>query len=427
MADYIPEHLMVQILQRLPVKSLIRFTSVSKRWRLIILSDPNFAKSQFQQSRSRRVLCLDRKESEFDSRDMEMPWSTGESSTDRKLSCPFKQPGYNLNALFSCNGLVCAALSDRNWTDLDIYLWNPSTQFFKKLPGAPLRFPFTRCYGFGYLSATGDYRVLIGNFCTLNNNHHIFSSNTNSWKSIQSPLPVQRDDQWILSNEALHSVEKEILAFDLNHDKFQTMPLPDPEPGQYIRELGDFRGCLCAFDYKNQCIGFIDLWVMKEYNVGESWTKFFTLKIFDLQPMVVLYLRPIMVMETSTILEIELSNDRRLIDTEFKLIKSCHKEEKFETHEISRKMYAKMIGYEESLLWLGVHNNRNWPMELAKKAMNASEAEKNGEQGGMKDNVDNQGSNPVNVCVQNHGSSSVHVQQQTKQMIAKEQVSHSCK
>ncbi|XP_062014074.1 F-box protein At3g07870-like [Rosa rugosa] len=333
MADNLPEDLIVQILEKLPIKSLIRFTSVSKRWRLIILSDPNIAKSQFQETQSRRVLlCLHCKEPEFESRDSETPWSTGDSSTDRKLSCPFKQPGYNLHSLFSCNGLVCAALDDRNWTHLDIYIWNPSTQFFKKLPPSPLRFAFPRCYGFGYLSATGDYKVLIGNW-SLNTDHHIFSFNTNIWKRIESPLCLQRDDQWTLSNEALHLVDKEILAFDLTHDKFRTMPLPDPERGQYIRELGDFRGCLCAFDYKNQRIGFIDLWVMKEYNVGESWTKLFTLKISD-QPMPVLCLRPIMVMETSTILEIGISNEGSLgrhLDTEFKLIKSYHKEEKFET------------------------------------------------------------------------------------------------
>ncbi|KAM5584124.1 F-box/kelch-repeat protein [Rosa sericea] len=396
MADNLPEDLIVQILKRLPIKSLIRFTSVSKRWRFIILSDPNFAKSQFQQTKSRRVLfCLYCKES----RTLETPWSTGENYADRKLRCPFKQPGDELYSFSSCNGLVCAALCDRNRMGLEIYIWNPSTQFFKKLPTSPLRFPFLRCYGFGYLSATGDYKVLIGNLYSLNTNHHIFSSNTNIWKRIKSPLRLQRDDQWTLSNEALHLVDKEILAFDLTHEKFRTMPLPGPEPGQYIRELGDFRGCLCAFDSKNQRIGFIDMWVMKEYNVGESWTKLFTLRISD-QSMFLFFLRPIMVMETSTILEIGISNEGRHTDTEFKLIKSCHKEEKFETLRVSRKMYGKMIGYEESLLWLGDHNNRTCPMELAKKARNASEAggQNNGEQGRMNVNVDNQGSNPVNMC-----------------------------
>ncbi|XP_062014073.1 putative F-box protein At3g16210 [Rosa rugosa] len=154
MADYLPEDVIVQILQRLPIKSLIRFTSVSKCWRFIILSDPNFAKSQFQETKSRRVLfCLYCKES----RALETPWSTGENSTDcRKLRCPFKQPDDELYSFSYCNGLVCAALCDRNRMGMEIYIWNPSTQFFKELPASPLRFPFLRCYGFGYLSATDD-------------------------------------------------------------------------------------------------------------------------------------------------------------------------------------------------------------------------------------------------------------------------------
>ncbi|PRQ28854.1 putative F-box domain-containing protein [Rosa chinensis] len=149
MADYLPEHVIVQIMERLPIKSLIRFTSVSKRWRFIILSDPNFAKSRFQQTRSRRVLlcheceydrmsfpCPDCPEPEFGSRDLETPWST----EDRKVRCPFKKPGDELQSLYSCNGLVCVTLYHRHcMEDLDIYIWNPSTQFFKKLPASPLQ------------------------------------------------------------------------------------------------------------------------------------------------------------------------------------------------------------------------------------------------------------------------------------------------
>ncbi|KAM5588334.1 F-box protein CPR1-like [Rosa sericea] len=360
MADYLPEHVIVQIMERLPIKSLIRFTSVSKRWRFIILSDPNFAKSQFQQTRSRRVLCFDPRESEFESRDLETSWSTGDDSMDRKLRCPFKNPDDELRSLSSCNGLVCATFSPRHTIDLDIYIWNPSTQFYKKLPASPLRVqrvPYVRCYGFGYLSATGEYKVLINNLYSLNIEHHIFSSNSNIWKRIAVPFRLHMDVAGTLSNEALHWIDKEILAFDLAHEKFRTMLLPDFKPGQCIMELGEFRGCLCAFDYQNQHIGFIDLWVMKEYNVSESWTKLFTLKISD-RPVRMQSLRLIMVMETGTVLEKAPISEGRDWVTEFKLIKSGHKEEKFETRKVSRKMHGNthMIGYEESLLWLGDHS-----------------------------------------------------------------------
>ncbi|KAL6200616.1 hypothetical protein ACLB2K_030397 [Fragaria x ananassa] len=53
----VPEDVVVRILMRLPVKSLIRFTYVSKQWRSIIISDPKFAKHQFELASQQRTLC----------------------------------------------------------------------------------------------------------------------------------------------------------------------------------------------------------------------------------------------------------------------------------------------------------------------------------------------------------------------------------
>ncbi|KAL6200564.1 hypothetical protein ACLB2K_030345 [Fragaria x ananassa] len=52
----IPEDLVVRILCRLSVRTLIRFTRVSKRWRFIIISDPQFAKSHLQIASEQRSL-----------------------------------------------------------------------------------------------------------------------------------------------------------------------------------------------------------------------------------------------------------------------------------------------------------------------------------------------------------------------------------
>ena len=45
----LPEEVMLEILLRLPVKSLLRFKSVCKHW-LSLISDPNFAKLHFERS-----------------------------------------------------------------------------------------------------------------------------------------------------------------------------------------------------------------------------------------------------------------------------------------------------------------------------------------------------------------------------------------
>jgi len=57
---YLPDELITQILLRLPVKSLIRFKSVSKSW-CSLISNPSFAKSQFQitaATHTRRILFI---------------------------------------------------------------------------------------------------------------------------------------------------------------------------------------------------------------------------------------------------------------------------------------------------------------------------------------------------------------------------------
>ncbi|XP_024155856.1 F-box/kelch-repeat protein At3g06240-like [Rosa chinensis] len=173
-SECLPKDLIVKILEMLSIKSLIRFTCVSKRWRFMILSDPNFAKSQFQiaseqQTVSRRALC-EAHESDCESLDFEKPMDS------RKVRCPFKQPGRRVRILCSCNGLVVAAPSNS-----DMYIWNPSTGFFKKLPDPGP-------YGFGYLAATDDCKLIVNFFRGEKIvKAKVFSSRANSWKTIELP------------------------------------------------------------------------------------------------------------------------------------------------------------------------------------------------------------------------------------------------
>ncbi|XP_024156358.1 F-box protein CPR1-like [Rosa chinensis] len=152
-----------------------------------------------------------------------------------------------------------------------------------------------------------------------------------------------------LLNEALHWLEMfddVIVAFNLADEEFRTMPLPvveDDYDGVYFRHLGDFGGCRCVFGKADTNAGSMDLWVMRESDVGNSWTRLFNLKLSN-QPEQIYYVNPIFVMETSTFLEIHSNSERRV-----KLVRSYHNEEKIEQTHMDR---LSMIGYEERLLWL---------------------------------------------------------------------------
>ncbi|KAK1367155.1 putative F-box domain-containing protein [Heracleum sosnowskyi] len=151
---YFAEDLIAQILDRLPVKSLLRFRCVSKPW-CSLIDSPHFVKAHLRRS-------------------IECNTSTGliirgaldwyADSLDDTTAIEFDE---TLRTLLrgtclvgSCNGLICLYKPKT-----DIFLWNLATRRYRKLPTAPTDFlrpfdirPFL--YGFGYDAVNDDYKVL---------------------------------------------------------------------------------------------------------------------------------------------------------------------------------------------------------------------------------------------------------------------------
>lgn len=156
---HIPEDIIVDILSRLPIKSLIRCRCVLKRWGSIV-SDPQFAKVQFkvasqQKPSSRRLLLCNVYETE--SIDLETRLCSGANFWGSKLTLPFQQPKYtDKRALGSCDGLVCLCIS--TITSTELYIWNPSTGFLHKLPNPEFsgKMDYVFYSGFGHLSVTDE-------------------------------------------------------------------------------------------------------------------------------------------------------------------------------------------------------------------------------------------------------------------------------
>ncbi|XP_004289386.1 PREDICTED: F-box/kelch-repeat protein At3g06240-like [Fragaria vesca subsp. vesca] len=138
----IPEDIIVEILSKLPVKSLLRFRCVSKRW-CSIVSDPQFAKLQFkvacEQKTLNHRLLFTRNDSEFESLDLETPWN-GDKPSIRKLTAALEFAEWSrlhAEVLGSCNGLVSVAtpnIWDPSTGVIQCYIWNPSTGFSHTLP-----------------------------------------------------------------------------------------------------------------------------------------------------------------------------------------------------------------------------------------------------------------------------------------------------
>ncbi|XP_020225504.1 F-box/kelch-repeat protein At3g06240 [Cajanus cajan] len=279
----LPTELIIQILLRLPVKSLLRFKCVSKSWYSLI-SDSHFAKSHFElvATGTQRLLFIEPSIPVI--RSIDFNASLHDDSASFALNLNFPHP---TRIIGSCRGLVLLDC----WQSL--LVWNPSTGFHKQLSHSPIAsdmdaFFFTFLYGFGYDSSTDDYLVVQVSYnptLDVASRVEFFSLRANAWKEIEdihlSYMNSGDDERFgSLLNDAIHWLAfrddvsmNVIVAFDLMERSFSEIPLPavDLECEFYFCELkvlGESLSLCIA-----GCDSPAEIWVMEEYKVQSSWTK----------------------------------------------------------------------------------------------------------------------------------------------------------
>ncbi|CAJ2654073.1 unnamed protein product [Trifolium pratense] len=289
-ALYLPIELIIQILLRLPVKSLICFKSVCKTW-FTLISNPNFGNSHFQFSESTqtlRILSISAIPTQIRSIDFEVLFNNHSNSLNPNLSLP--QSYFPLHIKGSCRGFIFFNCSSNN------YIWNPSTGFCKSLPLSPTigsNFgTYSYLYGFGYDHSRDDY-LLASLYPALaadvSSHLEIFSLRDNAWKEIEdTPFPYWSPYHYpklgLLFNEALHwfvsrssSLVDVIVSFNLMERKLFEIPIPS-DFGDYLLDIGSwvFGEFLSLWAMRNRIV---EIWVMKEYKVHSSWIKNIVLSI----------------------------------------------------------------------------------------------------------------------------------------------------
>lgn len=161
-----------------------------------------------------------------------------------------------------------------------MYLINPTTMEFVKLPASPLVREAVRIGGvLGYDSSNDDYKIVTVSCDEPTSNEtsvDVFSLRSGSWKRIKS-LPYHLDFRsGVFLNGAIHwlaytdSGDHSVIAFDLTCEKFNPVPIPRGEFASF--KLVDLGGCLAMV--VKQTFHQIDFCIMQEYGIGESWTKF---------------------------------------------------------------------------------------------------------------------------------------------------------
>ncbi|XP_058753567.1 F-box protein CPR1-like [Vicia villosa] len=287
----LPSEVITEILSRVPAKPLLRLRTICKWWRSLIDSTDFVF---FHLTKSRHSIIILRQNSRLFELDL--------NSMDRvkELDHPLMCYSNRIKVLGSCNGLLCIC----NIAD-DIAFWNPSIRKHRIIPSEPLIRKETkenhaittllaaRVYGFGYDSFSGEYKLVsISYFVDLHNRSFdshvkIYTMRTDVWKTLTSmpyALCCARTMGVYLSG-ALHWVvtrdlEPEsldlIVAFDLRFEVFREVKLPGSVDGKLDMDVAVLRGMLCMVENRGKD-GF-DVWVMREYGLGESWCKLFSVE-----------------------------------------------------------------------------------------------------------------------------------------------------
>ncbi|XP_055814316.1 F-box/kelch-repeat protein At3g23880-like [Solanum dulcamara] len=290
----LPTELINEILVRLPVKSLVKFRLVSKTW-LRLISSSDFVKTHINISANnkayhRLMLGFDRPENNLKGCSVSsLLYDHVTRAID--LDYPPKKSHQTIKIVGSVNGLICVAIEEK-----DLFIWNPSIRKLTKLPAYRTDCFFS--YGFGYDELHDDYKVVgitrsARHIDSPSDVSKIYSLNNNSWSCLddfQTGIPFMKSGMfvngklhWAIATNRFSSYYDNwgIIFVDLADGRWGEIEKPCCGERNSV-----FMPCLSVLGtdlsmFCSRLCSHLDLWVMKEYGVKESWTKMFTIKYPD--------------------------------------------------------------------------------------------------------------------------------------------------
>ncbi|KAM7485487.1 hypothetical protein LguiA_001496 [Lonicera macranthoides] len=320
-SEYLDE-IVINIITRLPLESLSRFKRVCKLWHYAI-SHPNFLLKreslllislELERDKCPSLYSIDTQSFIYSH---PVPW---------KQKKPWEEHNFSYERVFitnSCDGLVLIGL------DTNLFLFNPSTNYFiKVLELHRLKYDgYSVTAGFCYDYSINDYKAVLGLVHESPDYGGAFvivaSLRTKKWKEFRFPFDLGSADAGPVVNGRMHwtvrhpskfwfSKAREIIHFDSRSNIFEEFLMPRPKHGDEngVVGLGVLDGQLCMargdvrdeMGYENKFRS-IEVLVMKEYGVVESWTSLFVVSNSDL--MVNLYygrLTPLIFTENGEVL-----------------------------------------------------------------------------------------------------------------------------
>nr|BAJ52227.1 hypothetical protein [Pyrus pyrifolia]BEL64104.1 hypothetical protein [Pyrus pyrifolia] len=323
----IPEDKVVEILSRLPPKSLMRFKCMRKSW-CTLINNPSFVAKHLNNSMDNKLssstcIFLNRSQAHIfpdQSWKQEVFWSMIKLSIDsdehnlhydvEDLNIPFPLEDHDFVLIFGyCNGILCAEAGKM------VLLCNPATREFKQLPVSCLLLPPPKgkfelettfqALGFGYDCNAEDYKVVrIIENCEYSDDEQtfyhrialphtaeVYTTSSKSWKEIK--IDISSDIYSCSSSVYLKGFcywyasggEEYILSFHVGDEAFHIIQFPSGrESGftfDYIFLQNDSLASFCSPHYPSEDSKLFQIWVMDDYDgIESSWTKLLTVGPF---------------------------------------------------------------------------------------------------------------------------------------------------
>ncbi|KEH43627.1 putative F-box domain, galactose oxidase/kelch, beta-propeller, F-box associated interaction [Medicago truncatula] len=281
LSKQLPKELIIEILLRLPVKSLLQFKCICKSWKTLI-SDPQFANNHFLTSTAypqllSAALGVCRNPYEI----LSYPVKPLLENLSTPITPLNFSTGHCYDILGSCNGLICLYdIHQSNFT-----LWNPSINLKSRTYPtiASSDNDVVVYHGFGYDQINDKYKVLVvvededEDEETLETVTRIYTFGENSCTTVPNFPCDPHSNLGIYVSGTLNWVgnknnKEMIISIDLEKEIRGEVLLPQHDDADNARssELYVLSDCLCmCFDKETHWT----VWRMKEYGVVESWTK----------------------------------------------------------------------------------------------------------------------------------------------------------
>ncbi|GKB85157.1 putative F-box domain-containing protein [Tanacetum coccineum] len=287
MSDHIPFEIQEEILKKLPVKSVVRFQSVSKEWRSLINSS-KFIKVHHTQSQLHHLLV--------DTGKKYISVTDNDKFPNHKFSVTVPNDLRSASIVGSSHGIVCfrGCYHDSGKRTEQVVLWNPTVKKSVRIY-IPHRLYHRQSIvvGFGVSPETNDPKLI--KICVAKPPRvcwevEVFTLSSRVWRSVSNfreSRKLWRDNQQVSVDGFIyfHSIDviiklgdwsNFIVSFDLKSEEFREVCLPDRLVHSRNMRVSKVNESFSVLEYYHDVC---DVWAMKDDGVSEYFTKIFTVKV----------------------------------------------------------------------------------------------------------------------------------------------------